>query len=261
MATLFSGTSGFAYGSWKPDFYPPKLPAKDFLRHYATRLNAVEINYTFRQLPKAATLENWVAATPAGFTFVCKAHQRITHIQRLRESEFTDLFFRAIDPLRSARRLGPVLFQLPPNMKADLELLAAFLAKLPQDVRCAFEFRNASWLADPVYRLLDQHGAALCLAESETFEAPEVVTADFVYVRLRKDDYSAPERLEIARRVRRQLEAGRDVYCFFKHEVTPAGARYAEELLQTCAHPPLCRLTRVREVAAMRTGENEHPTP
>ena len=112
MAKLFAGTSGFAYPTWKPDFYPPKLPAKDFLKHYATRLNAVEINYTFRQIPKATTLENWINATPEGFTFVCKAHQRITHILRLRESEFTDVFFKAIDPLRTSRRLGPVLFQL-----------------------------------------------------------------------------------------------------------------------------------------------------
>ena len=107
MATLFAGTSGFAYPSWKPDFYPPKLPAKDFLKHYATRLNAVEINYTFRQLPKATTLENWINATPEGFTFVCKAHQRITHILRLRESEFTEVFFKAIDPLRAIAPLGP----------------------------------------------------------------------------------------------------------------------------------------------------------
>jgi uncharacterized protein YecE (DUF72 family) len=232
MATLRAGTSGFAYGSWKPDFYPAKLPAKSFLQYYATRLNAVEINYTFRQLPKSTTLENWIAATPEGFTFVCKAHQRITHIQRLRESEFTDLFFRAIDPLRATRRLGPVLFQLPPNMKADLSLLEAFLTKLPEGVRYAFEFRNASWLNDEVYKLLESRRAALCLAESDKFEVPEVVTADFVYVRLRKEDYSPEERAEVAERVRRQLAAGRDVYCFFKHEDTPAGARYAEELLQ-----------------------------
>ena len=154
MATLFAGTSGFAYPTWKPDFYPPKLPAKDFLKHYATRLNAVEINYTFRQLPKTSTLENWINATPEGFSFACKAHQRITHIMRLRESEFTDVFFKAIDPLRSWRRLGPVLFQLAPNLKADLPTLTAFVEKLPGDIRCAFEFRNKSWLVDEVYRLV-----------------------------------------------------------------------------------------------------------
>jgi uncharacterized protein YecE (DUF72 family) len=232
MATLFAGTSGFAYPSWKPDFYPDKLPAKDFLKYYATRLNAVEINYTFRQLPKTTTLENWITATPEGFTFVCKAHQRITHILRLRESAFTDVFFKAIDPLRATRRLGPVLFQLAPNLKADLPTLTAFVEKLPRDIRCAFEFRNESWLVDEVYRLFETHGIGLCLAESDKFEVPEVLTAGFVYVRLRKEDYSTEERAEVADRVRGMLAGGRDVYVFFKHEDTPAGAVYAEELLK-----------------------------
>jgi uncharacterized protein YecE (DUF72 family) len=235
MAQLFAGTSGFAYTAWKPDFYPQKLASKNFLQHYATRLNAVEINYTFRQLPKSTTLENWVAAVPEGFRFACKAHQRITHFNRLKESEFTELFFRAIDPLRAARRLGPVLFQLPPNFKVDVALLAAFLAKLPADIRCAFEFRNASWMTDEVYKLLEKHRVALCLAESDTFEVPKVVTADFVYARLRKEEYTPADREEVAKRVREQLAAGLDAYVFFKHEETPAGAMYAEELLKSAA--------------------------
>jgi uncharacterized protein YecE (DUF72 family) len=232
MASLYAGTSGFAYPAWKPDFYPPKLPQKDFLKHYATHLNAVEINYTFRQLPSASTLENWMKATSEGFVFALKAHMRITHLLRLKESEFTQVFFRAIDPLRVTRRLGPVLFQLPPNLKADVPTLTAFLAALPKDIRCAFEFRNATWLTDEIYKLLEQHGIALCLAESEKFEVPEVLTAPFVYVRLRKTDYSAEDRAEIAQRAHRLLESGRDVYAFFKHEETPAGALYAEELLR-----------------------------
>ena len=151
----------------------------------------------------------------------------------MKESEFTEAFLRAIDPLRAARRLGPVLFQLPPNFKADVALLAAFLEKLPPEIRCAFEFRNASWLNDEVYALLEKHGVALCLAESEKFEVPQVITAGFVYVRLRKEDYSAEERPEIAARVERMLADGRDVFVFFKHEDTPAGALYAEELFKT----------------------------
>ncbi len=230
MAKLYSGTSGFAYASWKPDFYPQKLPAKNFLQHYATRLNAVEINYTFRQLPKAATLETWVTATPDSFLFACKAHMRITHINRLKESEFNELFFRALEPLRATRRLGPVLFQLPPNFKADVPLLAAFVEKLPTDIRTTFEFRNVSWLTDEVYRLLEKHRVALCLAESEKFEVPQVATSDFVYARLRKEEYSPADRREIADRARQQLTAGRDAFVFFKHEDTPAGALYAEEL-------------------------------
>lgn len=231
MAQLFAGTSGFAYPGWKPDFYPARLASKNFLNFYATRLNAVEINYTFRRLPSASTLENWVNATEPGFVFACKAHQRITHILRLKESEFVHAFFRAIDPLRSARRLGPVLFQLPPNLKADIALLSAFLEKLPKDVSCAFEFRNPSWLTGDVYGLLEKHRVALCLAESEKFEVPQVITAGFVYVRLRKADYSPEDRAGIRSRVDQLLSGGRDVYVFFKHEETPAGAIYAEELL------------------------------
>lgn len=232
MAQLYCGTSGFAYAGWKPDFYPAKVPQKDFLKHYATRLNAVEINYTFRQLPSASTLEKWVEATPSGFVFACKAHQRITHIQRLKESEFTPLFFRAIDPLRSARRLGPVLFQLPPNLKCDVALLSAFLEKLSPDLRYTFEFRNISWLVDEVYRLLEKHQVSLCLAESDKLEIPQVITAGFVYSRLRKADYTSEERAEIKERVAQMLADGRDVYVFFKHEDTPAGALYAEALLK-----------------------------
>ncbi len=235
MAQLYAGTSGFAYAAWKSDFYPAKLPSKKFLEHYAQRLNAVEINYTFRRLPSASTLEGWVAQTPPGFAFAVKAHQRITHIQRLKQSEFNEVFFRAIDPLRATRRLGPVLFQLPPNFRADETLLQQFLEKLPADVRCAFEFRHASWLTDSIYQLLEKHGVSLCLAESDKFEVPQVVTAGFVYARLRKADYTPEDRQEIAARARRQLADGKDVYVFFKHEETPAGALYAEELIKGSA--------------------------
>ncbi len=232
MAKLFCGTSGFAYPSWKPDFYPANLPAKRFLEHYARRLNAVEINYTFRRLPSASTLENWVNATPPGFVFPLKAHMRLTHIEKLKPSEFMGVFFSAIDPLRAARRLGPVLFQLPPAMKCDAALLGDFLARLPDGLRYAFEFRNTTWLADPIYELLRKHGVALCLAESEKLVIPEVITADFVYSRLRKPDYSVEDRTEIANRVSQIVESEKDAYVFFKHEDTPAGAVYAEELLK-----------------------------
>ena len=232
MPNLYAGTSGFAYPSWKPEFYPQKLPSKKFLNFYAQRLNAVEVNYTFRRLPSPTTLENWVNDTRPGFVFPLKAHMRITHIQRLKPSEFTEVFFRAIDPLRAARRLGPVLFQLPPALKCDEALLGDFLATLPSDIPTAFEFRHASWLCDPVYQLLEKHKIALCLAESEKLVVPEVVTANFVYSRLRMPEYSAEDRDEIAGRVGQLLAQGLDVYVFFKHEETPAGAVYAEDLLK-----------------------------
>src|SRR6202020_3681326 len=212
VPNLFARTSGFSYPSWKPDFYPDKLPSKKFLGYYSGRLNAVEVNYTFRRLPSASTLENWVNETRAGFVFPLKAHMRITHILRLKPSEFTDVFLRAIDPLRTARRLGPVLFQLGPALKCDEGLLSEFLATLPRDIRCAFEFRHASWLTDAVYGLLEKHGVALCLAESEKLVIPKVITSSFVYSRLRMPEYSPEDRKEIAERVQQLLESGRDGY-------------------------------------------------
>jgi uncharacterized protein YecE (DUF72 family) len=232
MPQLFVGTSGVAYASWKPGFYPAKLPAKQFLQHYAGRLNSTEVNYTFRQLPKADTLKAWVEATPAEFVFSLKAHMRLTHILKLKDAaSFLEVFFRAIDPLRSARRLGPVLYQLPPTLKCDVATLTDFLALLPTDLRHAFEFRHASWLHDDVYALLERYGAALCLAESEKLVVPQVITAPFVYARLRKPDYTEEDRLEIARRAGDILGNGRDLFVYFKHEDSPQGALYAEELL------------------------------
>ena len=231
MATLFAGTSGFAYPSWKPDFYPPKCPAKDFLKHYATRLNAVEINYTFRQLPKATTLENWIAATPEGFTFVCKAHQRITHILRLRESEFTEVFFKAIDPLRATRRLGPVLFQLAPNLKADLPTLTAS----SRSCRKISAAPSSSATSPGWWTMFTGCSKTRDRAVSGRVRQVRGSRGDHGRVRL----CAAAERglltggtAEIADRVRRMLADGRDVYVFFKHEDTPAGAVYAEELLK-----------------------------
>jgi uncharacterized protein YecE (DUF72 family) len=123
------------------------------------------------------------------------------------------------------------LFQLPPTLKCDVALLETFLATLPTDLRYAFEFRSPTWLDGPVYSLLEKHGACLCLAESEKLVVPQVLTAPFVYFRLRMPDYSADDRVEIAGKVRALLDEGRDVYVYFKHEETPAGALYAEELL------------------------------
>ena len=233
MATLYAGTSGFAYPAWKPGFYPAKLPSKLFLKYYAERLNCVEINYTFRRLPSASTLQSWVEATPAGFVFAVKANQRITHILRLKNAEqATELFLKMIDPLRSARRLGPILFQLGPTMKCDVALLHDYLELLPSDLRYAFEFRHASWLAEPVYEELRRRNVSLCVAESERLEVPEVITADFVYYRLRKPDYTAEDVAAFRARSQELLATGRDLYLMFKHEETPEGALHAELLLK-----------------------------
>jgi uncharacterized protein YecE (DUF72 family) len=235
MVQLFAGTSGFSYPAWKPEFYPADLPAKRFLGHYASRLNSVEVNYTFRQLPSAKTLEGWLEATPAGFAFACKAHMRLTHIMKMKGAEsFTELFLKALEPLRAARRLGPVLYQFAPTFKCDPDRLAAYLPLLPRDIRFAFEFRHASWLTDKVYECLEKHNIALCLAESERLAVPKVLTADFAYFRLRRADYSEADRQQAAAQVRELLAGGRDAYVYFKHEEDPHGALWAEEMLRLC---------------------------
>ncbi len=234
MAQLFAGTSGFSYPAWKPDFYPKEVPSKKFLEYYGTRLNSVEANYTFRRLAGAGVFEGWLNATPPGFAFACKAHMTLTHVMKMKEAEsFTGVFLKSLEPLRAARRLGPVLYQLPPTFKCDTARLDDYLPLLPADIRFAFEFRHASWLTDAVYERLAARNIALCLAESDKLEIPEVLTADFCYFRLRKGDYSDTGRAEIAARIGELLAGGRDAYVYFKHEEDPRGALWAEDLLKS----------------------------
>ncbi|MGC2198087.1 MAG: DUF72 domain-containing protein, partial [Terriglobales bacterium] len=200
--------------------------------HYATQLNAVEVNFTFRQLVKESTLTKWLADTPAQFRFTIKAHQVITHIKRLKGTEdFVPRFLASIEPLASVGKLGPVLFQLPPNLKVDQEVLRAFLSTLPKRLPSAFEFRNTSWFGEETYGALKGHNAALCVAETEEMTTPEIVTADFIYYRFRKPNYPPDERKAMVERIEQHLTAGRDVFAYFKHEETPEGAMYARELL------------------------------
>jgi uncharacterized protein YecE (DUF72 family) len=229
MGKIYAGTSGWAYASWRPEFYPAKLSAARFLSHYAGRLNSVEVNYTFRRVASEELLRRWAQATPAEFRFAVKAHQRITHIKRLRDAaEPTAEFLASLGPLRQAKKLGTVLFQLPPNFKCDVVRLREFLTGLPSWVRAAFEFRHESWFGEEVYAALRTAGAALCLAESEELATPEVVTADFAYLRLRKESYSTSA---VAQKVRRLARRG-DVFVYFKHEETPEGALHGEALLK-----------------------------
>jgi uncharacterized protein YecE (DUF72 family) len=237
MPQLFVGTSGWAYPSWKPEFYPEKLAQPKFLTYYASQLNTVEVNLTFRQLLKETTAQKWIAQTPEHFRFGIKAHQVITHIKRLKDAgEFVQRFFGTIQPLAQAGKLGPVLFQLPPNMKADPKLLEDFLATLPRGVPVAFEFRHESWFADDVFSCLRTHNRALCIAETEERVTPDVTTADFAYYRYRKPEYTPDERAAMLRRMHEHLAAGRDVLAYFKHEATPQGAMYAVEVLKGASH-------------------------
>lgn len=232
MAQLLVGTSGWAYKQWQPAFYPEKLPQKQFLRNYASRLTAVEVNYTFRRLLTEKTIENWLAETPEHFLFALKANQAITHFKKLKNAEDSmQRFLSSIAPLAQAGRLGCVLFQLPPQMKAAPDVLDNFLAMVPRTLRAAFEFRDAGWFTDDTYNVLRKYGAALCIAQTESLTTPEVMTADFCYYRFRRPEYSTDERMELAARLRQHTSEGRDVFAFFKHEENPQGALWAEELL------------------------------
>ena len=234
MAQLYAGTSGWAYPGWNPEFYPAKLPQKNFLQYYATQLNAVEVNFTFRQLVKETTAQKWIAETPAGFRFSVKAHQVITHIKRLKKTEdFIPRFLSTIEPLAQAGKLGPVLFQLPPNLKADATLLGEFLSTLPRGVASAFEFRHTSWFNDEIFQLLKSYNRALCVAETEERVTPDVVTADFCYYRYRKPSYTPEERQAMVNRIQEHRSQGRDVFAYFKHEDTPEGALYAADIFKT----------------------------
>jgi uncharacterized protein YecE (DUF72 family) len=233
MAQLFVGTSGWAYATWKPDFYPAKLAQKKFLGHYAGQLNTVEVNFTFRQLVKESTIQNWIEQTPPTFRFGVKAHQVITHIKRLKGTEdFLPRFVATIAPLANAGKLGPVLFQLPPNLKCDPALLKDFLASLPRTLPASFDFRHESWLNDSTWELLKSHEKSLCVAETEERTTPDIVTGAFVYYRFRKPSYTSEERSQMVARIGEHLAAGRDVFAYFKHEETPEGALYAVDLLR-----------------------------
>jgi uncharacterized protein YecE (DUF72 family) len=231
--SIHIGTSGWAYATWKPDFYPAKLPAKKFLEYYATQLNSVEVNYTFRSFPTEAMLAGWLAAVGPNFTFSFKANQRITHFARLKNcAELTMAFYSALAPIFKANQLGVVLFQLPPNFKADAGLLDEFLSIGPSTgVRRAFEFRHTSWFTEETFGVLRRHEAAICVAESDEFESPDVVTAPFRCYRLRKSDYSPPEVETIITDMRSKASEGH-VFVYFKHEETPAGALNAATVLR-----------------------------
>jgi uncharacterized protein YecE (DUF72 family) len=228
--TLYVGTSGYSYKEWKGSFYPEKLPAKEMLSYYATRLPAVEINNTFYRLPQKSMLENWKGQVPAGFKFSVKASQRITHFKRLKEcAEETGYLLDTVAALED--RLGPVLFQLPPNMKKDLPRLESFLGCVPTDVRAAFEFRHPTWFDDDVLELLSRKNHALCISDTDDLPVSHIdKTADWGYLRLRRVSYSEENLREWFKRVGDQ--DWKDAFVFFKHEDEGTGPRLAGQFLQ-----------------------------
>ncbi len=233
---IAAGTSGFSYSAWKGPFYPKDLPNARMLQYYATRLPAVEINNTFYRMPKASMLASWAEQVPEGFRFALKASRRITHFSRLRDcAEETDFFVRTARTL--GPRLGAILFQLPPNLKADLARLEAFLESLPSDVPAVFEFRHDSWREPAVHAALRARGRGLVHVDDEESGpgAELVCTAPLAYLRLRRETYAAADLAAWAAQVR--ALPVRDCLVFFKHEDAGAGPRLAEAFLAATRVP------------------------
>jgi uncharacterized protein YecE (DUF72 family) len=227
------GTSGFSYPAWRGPFYPEALPPRRMLEHYAGVFRTVEINNTFYRMPAPALLETWAAQTPPGFRFAVKAPQQITHRLRLRD---------ATEPMREllrrcsalGERLGPILVQLPPNLKVDPPRLESFLSGLPPATVVAIEFRHPSWFHDDTWALLREHRAALCIAQSGDLDTPVVATAPVGYVRLRRDDYGAADLAAWASRLRAVPE-WRQVYVFLKHDEAGRAPALARDFLAALA--------------------------
>jgi uncharacterized protein YecE (DUF72 family) len=230
---LYLGTSGYSYKPWKGTFYPKDLPDRQMLRYYGERFRTVEINSTFRGMPRASVLEGWAGAVPAGFQFVLKAPQQITHRRKLGDAaDLVSHLFEVAGALTEHR--GPLLFQLPPTSTKDVTGLRAFLEVLPRQLRAAFEFRQPSWFDDEVFGLLRDHGAALCVADADGgLEVPFEATSDWGYLRLRRPDYGDAELMGWVERV--QEQDWRDAFVFFKHEDEGKGPRMARRFMELAA--------------------------
>jgi uncharacterized protein YecE (DUF72 family) len=213
---LRAGTSGFAFKEWKGPFYPEKMKDAEMLAFYSSKFPSVEINNTFYRLPRESVLADWASQVPEHFTFAIKASQKITHFTRLKPESYdaADYLLRTTAVLGA--RLGPILFQLPPNMKKDLERLNSFFARLPTDRRYTVEFRHESWFDDDVYSALRDQNIAMCAIEQPDFKSPVIATADWGYLRLHRFDYDEPMLSEWAKLVKSQ--AWTDAYVVFKHD-------------------------------------------
>jgi uncharacterized protein YecE (DUF72 family) len=213
---LLAGTSGYAFKEWKGPFYPEKMKDAEMLGFYAGKFPTVEINNTFYRLPKESVLQEWASQVPEQFTFAIKASQRITHHARLKPESFDTVDYLLRNTAALGGRLGPILFQLPPNLKKDVDRLRAFVERLPKDRRYTVEFRHESWFEDDVFAALREHNIAFCVSEQTDFKTPVVSTADWGYLRLHRFDYDAAMLADWAKAV--QSQAWSDAYVIFKHD-------------------------------------------
>ena len=228
------GTSGFQYAEWKGIFYPEDLPANKMLPFYAERFSTTEINYTFHRIPSVKTIDNWKQLTPDNFRFALKAPQKITHWSKLRDCADTlRYFYDVVSGL--GEKLGPVLFQLPPNFRKDTFVLGDFVNGLPGGIRATFEFRHESWFDDEIFDTLKAGKAALCIADTEKLETPKVATANYGYLRLRREDYARTDVERWTEFVREQGSGWNDVFIYFKHEEAGIGPKLARQMMELLA--------------------------
>ena len=221
--SLYVGTSGWAYREWKPGFYPPNVPQRRFLEHYAATLSACEINATFYQLQTETTMQRWAAATPSGFRFTVKAHRRLTHAKVIGNAEFLGTFLNTLTPLTP--HLGAILFQFPPHRQRDDDALGRLLETRPADLPYAFEFRHESWSSLEVEGRIAAAGATVCVAETSGSPPPALPQGPIAYVRLRSERYSRRSRTAW-RRALTEEGGRRDTYAFTKHEGLPSDDPY-----------------------------------
>ena len=213
---LHAGTSGFAFKEWKGSFYPGDLQDDGMLGFYSSKFPTVEINNTFYRLPKEGVLQSWAAQVPEPFTFAIKASQRITHYARLKPESSSAVEFLLKNTASLASRLGPILFQLPPNLKKDTDRLRAFIDTLPSDRRYTIEFRHESWFEDDVFDALRARDIPMCITEQPDFASPFVSTASWGSTRLHRLDYGEAMLAEWARKISAQPWS--EVFVFFKHD-------------------------------------------
>jgi uncharacterized protein YecE (DUF72 family) len=228
--TLYVGTSGYSYKEWKGSFYPEKIPAKDMLTYYASRLHAVELNNTFYRMPQPGMIESWKSQVPENFRFSVKAPQVITHFRRLKDAApQTRIMLKTVAALEE--HLGAVIFRLPEDMKKDLKRLETFLKVLPADTPAVFDFRHPTWFDDEVVGLLRSQKRVFCVSDIEELpESYSYKTADWGYVRLRRERYTEAKLGEWIKRIKAQKR--KDTYVFFKHEDEGTGPKLAEQFVK-----------------------------
>ena len=231
--SLYVGTSGYSYKEWKGSFYPEKIPANEMLSYYASRLHAVELNNTFYRLPQPSMVESWKAQVPENFRFSVKVPQVITHFRRLKDAgQQTRLMLKTVSAFE--QRLGAVIFRLPENMKKDLKRLESFLKELPSDTPAVFDFRHPTWFDDEVVALLRTHNRVLCVSDIEELPPSHTFrTADWGYVRLRRERYTKAELLKWMKRIR--AHQWKETYVFFKHEDEGTGPKLAARFIALAA--------------------------